>query len=201
MAIPFLELMDVNYFDTGLVSHSSWRNQFLFARTSRNGLPYGLGWQCGEKHPSVGNRVSGARCGMCGFGGGPVSATAEEILGGVRSACTYVGARRLRELSKRTTFVRVTQRVNEVLGNAGVGRVTTGTVGDASAPFGARGHYPDPDLYPAVPSVLTARELALQVDRNDNDRRVAGVCRRCVGGPRGRERASLLRIRQRRALE
>jgi GMP reductase len=49
---------------------------------------------------------------------GPVAATAQEILGGVRSACTYVGARRLRELSKRTTFVRVTQQVNEVFGES-----------------------------------------------------------------------------------
>ena len=49
---------------------------------------------------------------------GPVSDTAEEILGGVRSACTYVGARRLRELSKRTTFIRVTQQGNEVFGKS-----------------------------------------------------------------------------------
>jgi GMP reductase len=48
---------------------------------------------------------------------GPVAATAQEILGGVRSACTYVGARRLRELSKRTTFVRVSQQGNEVFGS------------------------------------------------------------------------------------
>jgi GMP reductase len=47
---------------------------------------------------------------------GPVEDTVQEILGGVRSACTYVGARRLKELSKRTTFVRVTQQVNEVFG-------------------------------------------------------------------------------------
>jgi GMP reductase len=47
---------------------------------------------------------------------GPVAGTLQEILGGVRSACTYVGARRLRELSKRTTFVRVTQQLNEVFG-------------------------------------------------------------------------------------
>jgi len=47
---------------------------------------------------------------------GPVAATAQEILGGVRSACTYVGARRLKELTKRTTFVRVTQQLNEVFG-------------------------------------------------------------------------------------
>jgi len=47
---------------------------------------------------------------------GPVEATVQEILGGVRSACTYVGARRLKELSKRTTFIRVTQQLNEVFG-------------------------------------------------------------------------------------
>jgi GMP reductase len=45
---------------------------------------------------------------------GPVADTLQEILGGVRSACTYVGARRLRELSKRTTFVRVAQQANDV---------------------------------------------------------------------------------------
>ena len=37
-----------------------------------------------------------------------------DILGGLRSACTYVGAKRLKELSKCTTFVRVTQQLNEV---------------------------------------------------------------------------------------
>jgi GMP reductase len=47
---------------------------------------------------------------------GEVARTAQEILGGVRSACTYVGARRLKELSKRTTFIRVTQQVNEMFG-------------------------------------------------------------------------------------
>ena len=49
---------------------------------------------------------------------GEVAATVQEILGGVRSACTYVGARRLKELSKRTTFVRVTQQLNEVFGRS-----------------------------------------------------------------------------------
>jgi GMP reductase len=49
---------------------------------------------------------------------GPVAATVQEILGGVRSACTYVGARRLRELSKRTTFIRATQQLNEVFGKS-----------------------------------------------------------------------------------
>ena len=48
---------------------------------------------------------------------GSVHNTLQDILGGVRSACTYVGARRLKELSKRTSFVRVTQQLNTVFGN------------------------------------------------------------------------------------
>jgi GMP reductase len=46
---------------------------------------------------------------------GEVSRTIQDILGGLRSACTYVGASELKELSKRTTFVRVTQQLNETL--------------------------------------------------------------------------------------
>jgi GMP reductase len=49
---------------------------------------------------------------------GPVEGTLREILGGVRSACTYVGARRLKELSKRTTFIRVARQLNEVFGQS-----------------------------------------------------------------------------------
>lgn len=49
---------------------------------------------------------------------GPVSETLQDILGGVRSACTYVGARKLKELTKRTTFIRVTQQLNEVFGKS-----------------------------------------------------------------------------------
>ena len=45
---------------------------------------------------------------------GPVKDTILDILGGVRSTCTYVGAQRLKELSKRTTFIRVTKQLNEV---------------------------------------------------------------------------------------
>lgn len=45
---------------------------------------------------------------------GPVESTVEEILGGLRSTCTYVGAQHLKELTKRTTFVRVTQQLNEI---------------------------------------------------------------------------------------
>ncbi|MBS1197403.1 MAG: guaC [Proteobacteria bacterium] len=47
---------------------------------------------------------------------GAVEKTLQDILGGVRSACTYVGARKLKELSKRTTFIRVSRQLNEVFG-------------------------------------------------------------------------------------
>ena len=45
---------------------------------------------------------------------GPVEETIKDILGGLRSTCTYVGASRLKELTKRTTFVRVTEQHNPV---------------------------------------------------------------------------------------
>ena len=38
---------------------------------------------------------------------GKIDDTVRDILGGLRSTCTYVGASTLKELSKRTTFVRV----------------------------------------------------------------------------------------------
>lgn len=45
---------------------------------------------------------------------GQIERTVLDILGGVRSTCTYVGAQTLKELSKRTTFIRVTQQLNEI---------------------------------------------------------------------------------------
>ncbi|MEM6717763.1 MAG: GMP reductase [Bacteroidota bacterium] len=45
---------------------------------------------------------------------GYVADTVHDILGGIRSTCTYVGASRLKELTKRTTFIRVTEQENRV---------------------------------------------------------------------------------------
>lgn len=47
---------------------------------------------------------------------GPIEATVRDILGGVRSACTYVGASALKELTKRTTFIRVREQENRIFG-------------------------------------------------------------------------------------
>ena len=45
---------------------------------------------------------------------GSISDTIQDILGGVRSACTYVGASDLKNLSKCTTFVRVSRTHNKI---------------------------------------------------------------------------------------
>ena len=45
---------------------------------------------------------------------GSVSNTAQDILGGIRSACTYVGARRLKDLTKCATFVKVNNTHNRI---------------------------------------------------------------------------------------
>tara|TARA_R110002096_G_scaffold245523_9_gene437749 strand:- start:298 stop:1389 length:1092 start_codon:yes stop_codon:yes gene_type:complete len=45
---------------------------------------------------------------------GSVDDTVKDLLGGLRSTCTYVGASSLKQLSKCTTFVRVTQQFNGV---------------------------------------------------------------------------------------
>ncbi|MEZ8155578.1 GMP reductase [Vibrio splendidus] len=47
---------------------------------------------------------------------GSVHYTISDILGGVRSTCTYVGAAKLKELTKRTTFIRVQEQENNVFG-------------------------------------------------------------------------------------
>ncbi|CAM9483588.1 GMP reductase 2-like isoform X1 [Lampetra fluviatilis] len=45
---------------------------------------------------------------------GDAEHTIRDILGGLRSTCTYVGAAKLKELSRRTTFIRVTQQLNSM---------------------------------------------------------------------------------------
>lgn len=45
---------------------------------------------------------------------GDVETTLQDILGSLRSTCTYVGAQRLKELTKRTTFIRVAEQENKV---------------------------------------------------------------------------------------
>jgi GMP reductase len=52
---------------------------------------------------------------------GAVASSIQNILGGLRSACTYAGAVKLKHLSKCTTFVRCTQTHNSVYENNTIG--------------------------------------------------------------------------------
>jgi GMP reductase len=45
---------------------------------------------------------------------GAVQNTVLDLLGGLRSTCTYVGAPSLKQLSKCTTFIRVSRQINDV---------------------------------------------------------------------------------------
>ena len=45
---------------------------------------------------------------------GDIAATVQDLLGGLRSTCTYAGAQRLKHLMRCTTFVRCTQQFNGV---------------------------------------------------------------------------------------
>ena len=53
---------------------------------------------------------------------GPVAATVQEILGGVRSTCTYVGAHTIKQLPKCATFIRCTQTHNSVYEGSTIGK-------------------------------------------------------------------------------
>jgi len=50
---------------------------------------------------------------------GPVEATVQDILGGIRSCMTYIGAKKLKDLSKCTTFIRVNRQLNEIYSHPG----------------------------------------------------------------------------------
>jgi len=47
---------------------------------------------------------------------GKVENTIQDLLGGIRSSCSYVNAANLKDLSKCTTFVRVNNQVNRIYG-------------------------------------------------------------------------------------
>ena len=62
-------------------------------------------------------RASEGKCVLVPYKGDVIKNCLLEILGGIRSTCTYVGAKTLKELSKRTTFIRTFQHHNIVFGD------------------------------------------------------------------------------------
>ena len=53
---------------------------------------------------------------------GAVAATVQDILGGVRSTCTYAGAKTIKQLPKCATFIRCTQTHNSVYEGSTIGK-------------------------------------------------------------------------------
>jgi GMP reductase len=48
---------------------------------------------------------------------GPVENTVTEVMGGIRSACTYVGAKNLDEFFNNARFIQVNHQYNTVFGH------------------------------------------------------------------------------------
>ena len=53
---------------------------------------------------------------------GAVAKTVQDILGGVRSTCTYAGAKTIKQLPKCATFIRCTQTHNSVYESSTIGK-------------------------------------------------------------------------------
>lgn len=49
---------------------------------------------------------------------GDINLTLKDLLGGIRSTCTYVGAKNIKDLGKNTVFIQVKEQLNEVFGKA-----------------------------------------------------------------------------------
>jgi GMP reductase len=47
---------------------------------------------------------------------GPIDGVVQQILGGLRSACTYIGAKHLKDFPKCCTFIRVNRQLNTIYG-------------------------------------------------------------------------------------
>jgi GMP reductase len=102
---------------------SSGEPKYEFCATKRDYIEfYGMSSDTAmnKHHGGVANyRSSEGRTVLVPYRGA-IDDTILDLLGGLRSTCTYVGASKLKELSKRTTFVRVTQQYNPTFGQQGL---------------------------------------------------------------------------------
>lgn len=99
-----------------LAGHDESEGEFLEIKGEKFFRFYGMSSQVAmEKHSGGVSdyRASEGKAILVPYRG-KVSETVKDILGGLRSACTYVGASQLKELSKRTTFILVKEQENKV---------------------------------------------------------------------------------------
>jgi len=99
-----------------LAGHDQSGGQIIEKEGKRYKLFYGMASETGQvkHHGSLENyRASEGKTITIPYRG-DVCSTVQGILGGLRSACTYTGAKQLKELSKRATFIRVRRQTNEI---------------------------------------------------------------------------------------
>ena len=61
-------------------------------------------------------RASEGKCVKIAYRG-DINNTIKEILGGIRSTCTYIGAKNIEEMPEKTTFIKVNRTINNIFGN------------------------------------------------------------------------------------
>jgi GMP reductase len=133
-----------------LAGHSESGGELVTRNGTQYKLFYGMSSATSMKKHAGGvaeYRASEGKCVELPYRG-PVEATMLEILGGVRSTCTYVGAAKLKELPKRATFIRVSAQLNESLSSLKTD-VSHGYTKLAGAGAGAPASAPEPILVSA----------------------------------------------------
>jgi len=102
-----------------LAGHSECLGEIIKEKSKKFMLFYGMSSTSAMKRYTgkvAGYRASEGKMVKIPFRGS-VDATVRDILGGLRSSCTYVGAQKLKELTKRTTFIRVSEQENCIFNN------------------------------------------------------------------------------------
>ncbi|WP_422667147.1 GMP reductase [Buchnera aphidicola] len=103
-----------------LAGHNECLGQIIQIKSKKYMLFYGMSSESAMQRyvgGIAGYRASEGKTVKIPFRGS-IENTIRDILGGLRSACTYVGASRLKELTKRTTFIRVSEQENCIFNHA-----------------------------------------------------------------------------------
>jgi GMP reductase len=106
-----------------LAGHDECDGEIRYVERDGERIPVGMGFY-GMSSEAAMNKYAGGVAAYRAAEGksvetpyrGPVEGTMGEIMGGLRSMMTYIGATQLKEVPKRTTFVRVTAQTNDVFG-------------------------------------------------------------------------------------
>ena len=102
-----------------LAGHDQCSGEIIEKKGKKTKVFYGMSSQTAmEKHSGgvADYRASEGKTVQVDYRGDVIN-TMQDILGGLRSTCTYVGASKLKELSKRTTFIRVAEQENQIFTN------------------------------------------------------------------------------------